>query len=155
MTETAENTPEAAAPAAAPAAVPTARFKLPTDVITPIELRNRLVKDGLMAETTKPQQMYAWVKSPGKTDPFPVKFYDAAGNVYDKQPAGDDAPLTRPGVESYEVGKEWWERKRTAAPAAAATAGGTTANAAPTQVVDVTEDESLEDAPEGEFEEAE
>jgi hypothetical protein len=149
MTETADTQ----APAAAPATPPTARFPLPTGVVTPIELRNELVKQGIAAATLKPQQMYAYVKAPGKNDPFPVKWYDAEGTAYDKQPAGDNAPLTRPGVPTIDLGIEWYQRRATR-PAATATA--TVTATAPPQVTDAAEDESdgsLEDG--GEFEEAE
>ena len=143
--------PTAEAAQAAPA-VPTARFPLPAPAVPPITLRNELVKQGLAPATLKPQQAYAWVKSPGKNDPFPVKWYDAAGNVYDTQPAGDTAPLTRPGVTSLEDGIAWYQRKATAKPAPAPAAE--TAS-------DVTEDESDEveeedgDIEDADFEEAE
>jgi hypothetical protein len=144
------------APAPAPAAVPTARFPLPTGVVTPIELRNHLVKENIAPATMKPQQMYAWVKSPGKTDPFPVKWYDVDGKVYDKQPTDR---LTRPGIASMEIGVEWYKRRLTATPTAPA---ASTADAATADQVAGTADDEITDAntdedagDEGDFDEAE
>src|ERR1700760_1601269 len=141
MTETtAEQNTAAAAPQPAPAAIPTARFPLPAGVVTPIQLRNELVKQGKAPATLKPQQTYAWVKSPGKNDPFPVKWYDAEGNVYDKQPAGDNAPLTRPGIPTLQEGIDWYERKASAPKTAPATTTPGTV-----QTTDAVEDESVDE----------
>jgi len=148
MTETAEaQTP--AQPVQA-ATVPTARFPLPTGVATPIQLRNELVRLGIAPAALKPQQTYAWVKAPGKNDPFPVKWYDAEGNVYDKQPAGDNAPLTRPGIPTMQEGIDWYQRRATRPAATPATA-----ETQPT--TDVVEDESdgTENEEVGDLEEAE
>jgi hypothetical protein len=151
VTETPTNAPTdpTATPAQptppAPAAVPTARFALPAGVVPPITLRNELVKQGLAPATLKPQQMYAWVKAPGKdaATAFPVKWYDVAGNVYDKQPAGADAPLTRPGLTSLEAGIEWYKRRATAPATPPATTDGT-AHAAPVATTNAAEDETDE-----------
>jgi hypothetical protein len=156
MTETAETTGTVAPAtgeqaAAAPAAAPkTARFKLPTGVVTPIELRNELVKLGLAQDSLKPQQMYAYVKSPGKTNPFPVKFYEEDGTVHDTQPGGI---LTRPGIPTMDEGVAWYKNRATATTATATATASTT----PAELADVKEDETedgdTEDAPD--FEEAE
>jgi hypothetical protein len=125
--ETAENETQPVAPK-------TARFKLPKGVVTPIELRNHLVEEGIAPETLKPQQMYAWVKSPGKTNPFPVKWYEEDGTVHDEQPGG---VLTRPGLPNLEEAVEWYVAKSTqpkATPAAK--------KAAATEVSNEPEDES-------------
>jgi hypothetical protein len=94
----------------------TSRFPLPSGVVTPIELRNFLVEQGYAAESLKPQQAYAWVKNPGKTNPFPVKFYEEDGTVHDTQPGG---LLTRPGIPSMQEGVDWFMTRATAKPAAA------------------------------------
>jgi hypothetical protein len=129
------NAPVATAPAA-PVVIPpkTARFKLPAGVVTPIELRNELVKQGIAPETLKPQQMYAYVKSPGKTNPFPVKFYEENGTVHDTQPGGI---LTRPGIPTMAEGIDWYKLRATAP---VATAAPTTTPV--TAVITAPEDES-------------
>jgi hypothetical protein len=131
---TAPTEPTAPAPAPVVIAPKTARFKLPTGVVTPIELRNALVTTGVAPETLKPQQMYAYVKAPGKQDPFPVKFYEENGTVHDTQPGGI---LTRPGIPTMDLGVEWYKRRATK-PAVAATA----TTPAATAVTDAPEDES-------------
>jgi hypothetical protein len=154
MTETTTEKP------ATPIAPKTARFSLPTGVATPIELRNYLVKEGIAHETLKPQQMYAYVKSPGKSDPFPVKFYDEEGNVYDK---ASTEVLTRPGIpgdgekSGLEVGAEWYVRRNTkaATTTAAASAATTTVAGAEDETDAADESGNTEDAPAGDFEEAE
>ena len=147
--KTAEKTADPQVPAT-PITPKTARFALPDGVVTPIQLRNHLVKERIAAETLKPQQMYAYVKAPGKTDPFPVKWYDEDGNVYDKAQAD---VLTRPGVASMQEGVDWYIRRNTAKAAAPAAAEA----AADTDPDESTADDVTDEAgdEEGDFDEAE
>jgi hypothetical protein len=151
-TESAQTAPAADAPTVnvpkpeTPIGPINTRFKLPAGAVTPIELRNYLVENGYAAQSLKPQQAYAWVKNPGKTNPFPVKFYEPDGTVHDTQPAGK---LTRPGIPSMEVGVQWFVDR-----------AKTPVTAAPPVAASDESDGSTEDAPagvepEGEFEEAE
>jgi hypothetical protein len=140
-------------PAQAPAAIPTARFALPQGVVTPIELRNHLVAQSIAPATMKPQQMYAWVKSPGKTDPFPVKYYDKDGNVFD---APQTDRLTRPGIPSMDEGVEWYKRRAAAPAQAQATATATAGTPAVLPPADTSDDEITDEtAGEAGFDEAE
>jgi hypothetical protein len=90
------------------------RFALPEGKITPIQLKNELVKRGLAPKDIKPQQFYTYVKNPGKTDPFPVKHYDEDGIEYDTPQIndGETRAWTRPGLD-LEEGVAWWERRKT------------------------------------------
>ena len=109
MSETTVSIPPPAEPLTV--APKTARFALPQGVVTPIVLRNFLVEKGYATEALKPQQMYGFVKAPGKGEnAFPVKFYDEDGNVYDKP---SDKVLTRPGVPSLDEGVKWWMARGT------------------------------------------
>jgi len=100
------------------------RHELPEGIVSPIKALNHLkqnghtVKAGPKAGTRikapadfKPQQMYGFVKTPGKVDPFPVKHYDAQGVEYDTPQVNSETQVvtTRPGVRLHEVG-EWWSR---------------------------------------------
>jgi len=130
------------------AAPKTARFDLPKGVVSPIDLHNYLVKNKYAAESLKPQQMYGFVKAPGKGDnALPVKWYDEEGNVYDKQSA---EVLTRPGITSLQGGVDWWMARATKATTTASAPAGT-ADADGVEAPDA----SSEVEPEGTFEEAE
>jgi hypothetical protein len=100
------------------------RHELPDGVISPIKALNHLKQQGHVVKAGanagkrikapkdfKPQQMYGFVKNPGKVDPFPVKHYDAAGVEYDTPQVHSETgvTVTRPGVKLHEVG-EWWSR---------------------------------------------
>jgi hypothetical protein len=95
------------------------RHQLPDGIVSPIAALNHLKTKGHKHATKglikapadfKPQQMYGFVKYPGKTDPFPVKHYDADGIEYDvAQVDGHGITTTRPGVKLHEVG-DWWSR---------------------------------------------
>jgi len=89
------------------------RFSLPAGKVTPIQLKNELVKRGLAPKDIKPQQFYTFVKNPGKTDPFPVKHYDEDGIEYDDPQIneGETRAWTRPGLD-LEAGVEWWQRRK-------------------------------------------
>jgi hypothetical protein len=107
--------PEASeAPAEAPAeATPVGKQKpsLPEGVVSPITALNALKQKKLVAADYKPQQMYGFVKNPGKVDPFPVKHYDAPGQVHDAAQLNEHGiTVTRPGVIVEEV-VAWWSRK--------------------------------------------
>jgi hypothetical protein len=90
------------------------RFPLPAGKVTPIQLKNELVRRGLAPKDIKPQQFYTFVKNPGKTDPFPVMHYDEDGIEYDKPQIndGETRAWTRPGLD-LEAGVQWWERRKT------------------------------------------
>jgi hypothetical protein len=152
MSESTQTSPAKPDQPLAPITPKTARFPLPTGVVTPIELRNHLVKENIAAATLKPQQMYAYVKAPGKTDPFPVKWYDEAGNVYDKAQAD---VLTRPGIDGMQNGVDWYIRRNTPKTAEEVQA----AVAADTDPDESTADDTAgtdnEDGEEGDFDEAE
>jgi hypothetical protein len=121
MTETAQEldveVPDEAAPEngaveapATPAAtaVATTKAPLPEGIVSPIQARNHLVTKGLAPATLKPQQMYGFVKSPGKANPFPVKHYDADGSVHDEPQISEHGVTTsRPGVELAKI-ETWW-----------------------------------------------
>src|SRR5260370_33606284 len=57
----------------------TQRFNLPEGKVTPIQLKNELVKRGHAPKDIKPPQFYTFVRNPGKQDPVPVKHYDEDG----------------------------------------------------------------------------
>jgi len=100
-TEEGEATPKPAA---------TTRHKLPDGVHTPIEFRNHIVTKGIAPADLKPQQVYGWVKSPGKGEArFPVAHYDAQGNKFDTAQINEHGvTLTRPGV-ILEAAIEWYK----------------------------------------------
>jgi hypothetical protein len=95
------------------------RHQLPEGIVSPIAALNHLKSKGHKHESKglikapqdfKPQQMYGFVKNPGKVDPFPVKHYDADGMEYtDAQVNDHGITTTRPGVKLAEVG-DWWSR---------------------------------------------
>jgi hypothetical protein len=87
------------------------RPPLPEGIVSPITALNHLKQKGHAPQDFKPQQMYGFVKNPGKTDPFPVKHYDAEGNEH-AAPKVDEHGITRtrPGVKISEV-VDWWGRK--------------------------------------------
>lgn len=104
----------AAGTEAAPAAEgpkPITKHKVPEGIATPIEALNAMKQKQLVPADFPPQRMYGFVKSPGKTDPFPVKHYDADGTEYDTpQLDATGHTTTRPGVVIDEV-IAWWGRK--------------------------------------------
>jgi hypothetical protein len=133
------------------------KFNLPAGKVTPIQLKNELVKRGHAPADIKPQQFYTFVKNPGKQDPFPVKHYDEDGIEYDTAQVnpGETRAWTRPGLD-MEAGVEWFLRRKERT-GTSGKPGGTSGKPrdgqAPAAAVDgqVTTDE-----PEtGEFEEAE
>jgi hypothetical protein len=135
------------------------RFGLPDGKVTPIQLKNELVKRGHAPKDIKPQQFYTFVKNPGKTDPFPVKHYDEDGIEYDEPQVndGETRAWTRPGLD-LEEGVAWYLRRQqrtgtSGKPGTAGTSGkpGSTRHQAAQAQVDEPEDESGED----EFSEAE
>ncbi len=85
---------------------------LPEGIISPISALNKLKQAKLASQDYKPQQMYGHVKSPGKGDArFPVKHYDALGNVFDEPQVNEHGiTTTRPGVVYDEV-STWWQGK--------------------------------------------
>jgi hypothetical protein len=89
------------------------RFALPDGKVTPIQLKNELVKRGLAPKDIKPQQFYTYVKNPGKQDPFPVMHYDEDGQEYGTAQIneGETRAWTRPGLD-LEAGVEWWTRRK-------------------------------------------
>src|ERR1700745_3578641 len=89
------------------------RFSRPHSKVTPIQLKNELVKRGLAPKDIKPQQFYTFVKNPGKQDPFPVKHYDEDGIEYDEPQIneGETRAWTRPGLD-LEEGVAWYERRK-------------------------------------------
>jgi hypothetical protein len=91
----------------------TQRFGLPEGKVTPIQLKNELVKRGHAPKDIKPQQFYTFVKNPGKQDPFPVKHYDEDGIEYDTAQIneGETRAWTRPGLD-LEEGVEWYTRRK-------------------------------------------
>jgi hypothetical protein len=168
-----------AAPATGAVATGKQRPQLPEGIVSPISALNTLKQRGLAAQDFKPQQMYGFVKNPGKTDAFPVKHYDAQGNEFDQPQINEHGiTTTRPGVKVDEI-VAWWGRKgerdiakaaarkakadEKAAKEAAAAAGGATqpagAHAAPAGATATLEDTSAGGeevgAEEGQFEEAE
>jgi hypothetical protein len=103
--------PEATAPATGAVATGKQRPQLPEGIVSPISALNTLKQRGLASQDFKPQQMYGFVKNPGKTDAFPVKHYDATGTVYDTPQINEHGiTTTRPGVTVDEV-VAWWGRK--------------------------------------------
>lgn len=97
--------------AATEAPVKATKHKLPQGIATPIEALNVLKQKKLVPQDFAPQRMYGFVKNPGKTEPFPVKHYDAEGNVFDEaQLDASGHPTTRPGVITEEV-IVWWKGK--------------------------------------------
>lgn len=98
------------------------RPALPEGVHSPIQALNHLKQhkhaeghpqagQPMAAADFKSQQMYGYVKNPGKTDPFPVKHYDAEGNVFDAPQVNEHGiTTTRPGVKLDEV-VTWWAGK--------------------------------------------
>ncbi len=91
----------------------TQRFNLPEGKVTPIQLKNELVKRGHAPKDIKPQQFYTFVRNPGKQDPFPVKHYDEDGIEYDEAQVndGETRAWTRPGLD-LEEGVEWFLRRK-------------------------------------------
>jgi hypothetical protein len=114
--EEAAEVPEGEVPAAAEGAAPTeptkaTKHKVPDGWATPIEALNVMKTQGLVPQDFPPQRMYGFVKSPGKTDPFPVKHFDAAGVQYDTAQLDEGGhTITRPGVQTDQV-IEWWKGK--------------------------------------------
>jgi hypothetical protein len=162
MAETAAETEETTAATETAAPVAKKRHDVPDDKVTPIALKNHLVKEGLAPKDTKPQQFYTFVKNPGKNDPFPAKHYDADGNEYSEpqtHPETGDV-TTRPGLD-LEAGVAWWKRRleriaNKSTGAADATAATTPAEAAATSEPVVNDDSQTADEAElGEFQEAE
>jgi hypothetical protein len=169
MAETAAETPvenaEATETAATAEVATKKRHELPDTHVTPIQLKNHLVKEGLAPKDTKPQQFYTYVKSPGKSDPFPVKHFDADGNQYEEaqtHPETGDT-TTRPGL-ILDEGVAWWKRRleriaNKSTGAAGTTAATTPAEAANPTVVDAPvvndSDQTADEAELGEFQEAE
>jgi hypothetical protein len=87
------------------------RPPLPDGVVSPIGALNHLKQKGHAPADFKPQQMYGFVKSPGKTDPFPVQHYDATGTAFNEPQVNEHGiTTTRPGVKTDEV-VIWWSRK--------------------------------------------
>jgi hypothetical protein len=146
-------------------ATPTAgaqRPALPEGIVSPIAALNHLKQKGHAPQEFKPQQMYGFVKNPGKVDPFPVKHYDAEGNEFDSPQVNEHGiTTTRPGVKHAEV-VDWWGRKGERAEAKAkekaekakakaekeaAKAAGTTVEASESDGADdeSSEDEEFED----------
>jgi hypothetical protein len=116
VVDEAAEVPEGEVPAAA-AETPTepakpTKHKVPDGWATPIEALHALKQQGLVSQDFPPQRMYGFVKNPGKTDPFPVKHFDAEGVQYDTPQLGPDGinPRTRPGVKTDEV-IAWWKGK--------------------------------------------
>jgi hypothetical protein len=112
-TETSEETEAAAETVEGNGGGAGMRFNLPAGKVTPIQLKNELVKRGLAPKDIKPQQFYTFVKNPGKTDPFPVMHYDEDGIEYDQPQIneGETRAWTRPGL-NLEDGVAWWERRK-------------------------------------------
>jgi hypothetical protein len=108
----------------------TSRFPLPAGKVTPIGLKNELVRLGKAPADIKPQMFYTFVKNPGKNDPFPVKHYDAAGKEYDTPMVQGTLTITRPGLV-LEDGVAWWDRRKARSTQPATTAEGTAAAGAP------------------------
>jgi hypothetical protein len=106
-----ESTAEAEKPAVGAVAVGKQRPPLPEGVVSPIGALNHLKQKGHAPQDFKPQQMYGFVKSPGKNDPFPVLHYDHTGKAH-KEPQVNEHGITttRPGVKIHEV-VEWWKGK--------------------------------------------
>jgi len=103
--------PEEGAPAETAPAAGKQKPTLPEGIVSPITALNALKQKGVVPADYKPQQMYGHVKSPGKTDPFPVKHYDATGQVYDSAQVNEHGiTVTRPGVVTAEI-ETWWGRK--------------------------------------------
>jgi hypothetical protein len=166
MAETAAETPvnDENTEATETAATAKKRHDVPDGIVTPIALKNHLVKEGLAPKDTKPQQFYAFVKSPGKNDPFPVKHYDAEGNEYGEAQTHPETgeTTTRPGL-LLDEGVAWWKRRlervaNKSTAGAQATAATTPAEAAnpsvPAPVVNDA-DQTADEAELGEYEEAE
>lgn len=89
------------------------RVSVPDGYLTPIQFKNELVKRGLVPEDFRPQMAYAWVKSPGKVNPFPVKWTDGE-NIYEaKAEADQGAPEGKEGrpVVELEAGLAWFEER--------------------------------------------
>jgi len=112
MTDTAyENDTEETteAPAAEEKAPKSKRVGIPEGYVSPIGFKNALVETERVDADYRPQLVYAYVKSPGKTNPFPVKWTDGT-NVFDNQAdAGDES---RPVVVLDEA-LAWWDEKQT------------------------------------------
>lgn len=150
--ETAEATPtDPAAPVAEAPKAPT-RHKVPEGIATPIEALHAMKQRNLVPQDFPPQRMYGFVKNPGKTDPFPVKHYDAAGVAHDDVVINEHGvTLTRPGVVLDEV-IAWWNGKgardeaKAKAKAAAALAKAEKAKAKPAAGAPAAQ---IEQAPEG------
>jgi hypothetical protein len=99
--------------APATGAVPTgpAKPQLPEGVISPISALNELKRLGKAPQDYKSQQMYGFVKNPGKVNPFPVRHYHADGSVHNEpQISEHGVTMTRPGVKVSEV-VEWWDKR--------------------------------------------
>jgi hypothetical protein len=93
-------------------ATPTGRSQLPQGVVSPITALNHLQSINLAPKDYKPQQMYGFVKNPGKVNPFPVKHYAGDGTEYaEPQVSEHGVTLTRPGVKIDEV-VTWWKQRQ-------------------------------------------
>jgi hypothetical protein len=162
---TADTDTNTAAPDAAPAAAQgKQRPTLPAGIVSPIAALNSLKQANIAPQDFKPQQMYGFVKNPGKVDAFPVRHYNATGEVFDTAQVDEHGiTTTRPGV-TYDEVAAWWGRKgeRDAAKATAkaekakAKAEKEAAAAAGQPAAAVSaEEEGGEEVDAGEFEEAE
>jgi hypothetical protein len=140
---------------AAPVKPKSARFPLPKGVVTPIQLRNHLVAEEIAPDTLKPQQMYAYVKSPGKGEGrFPVKWYDEDGNVYETQPTAEEYDgITRPGLPDLEEAVQWYVDRSTRSAVKKTKKSEEAEPEGEAVVEDESDDE--DEAQEAEFEEAE
>jgi hypothetical protein len=98
---------------ATPEAAPQGKQRptLPQGIVSPIAALNTLKQENIAPQDFKPQQMYGFVKNPGKQDAFPVKHYDATGEAFDTAQVDEHGiTTTRPGV-TYDDVKAWWGRK--------------------------------------------
>jgi hypothetical protein len=89
------------------------RLSVPDGYTTPIGFKNALVEQGKVPADYRPQLVYAYVKNPGKKNPFPVKWtngtevFDTKDEAQAETPAGKEA---RPVVNLDEA-LAWWDEK--------------------------------------------
>lgn len=80
---------------------------------TPIGFKNALVESERVAADYRPQLVYAYVKNPGKKNPFPVKWTNGT-EVFDTREAAQENTVAgkeaRPVVH-LEDALAWWDEK--------------------------------------------
>jgi hypothetical protein len=83
------------------------RPSIPEGYVSPIGFKNELVKTERVPADYRPQLVYAYVKNPGKANPFPVKWTDGVNVFESHEDAGEES---RPVVVLDEA-LAWWDEK--------------------------------------------